>query len=387
MGGAARIWAMINFLRRQGHSVNIVTVAHSRSHVAEIQAQVNSIWMKKWVSPSKGSHILQTLKKHWDPIRKFFWISEKEFAAPFVRNALARRRDLQIEALAADVCRETKPDAVICTFAWTAPLLNTIDSDIVKVVDTIDVQHLRDKAAVEAGYPSLGIDCTAEDESSYLSSADIILAIQREERDCLKNLLPNKSIVLAEHALPVRPLPSPHDSKRILFVGNLYNPNTEGILAFIYAVWPKIRAVHRDAELIIGGHVCREVKSCPEKGIKSLGLIPDLSLEILNSAIIINPTPYGTGLKIKATEAMANGKCLVSTQQGVLGLHPDILKAAEVVPLEDMASAIIRLLQYPAARRRMERKALHFAKRHLSPDVVYAELEKCLVEASQRRSK
>lgn len=382
-GGAARIWAMTDFLRQQGHKIGMVTVAHSSQHAEEMRTRLDNLWMKAWVTQSgtfRLRRILATVRRYFLPK------NNNELAVPFTNNALFRRRDLQIEELAVNVCNEAKPDVIVCVFAWTAPLLDRLDSSIIKVVDTIDVQHLRDKAAIEAGYPALGIDCTAEDEAGNLAFADIIIAIQREERDCLKRLLPDKKIVLVEHALPLRPLLSPENSRRVLFIGNRYQPNTEGILAFIYSVWPKVRAACGDAELVVCGNVCQDMKNCPEKGIISLGLVPDPALEILNSAVIINPVPFGTGLKIKAVEAMANCKCLVSTRQGILGLHSDIMKSATVVPLEEMAPKIINYLKSPVARRRQERKAMHFARRHLRPDVVYAELEDALIQAHQRRA-
>lgn len=374
-GGASRIWALVNYLRHRGHKIGMVTLHHREDDEAELRARLDSVWM---TSSRRSKFSGRTIGRHLDTLRRYIYPHEQEVIGPVSSGLFEQRRIPAIDDLAVSVCDTSTPDAVICVFAWTAALLDRIDPTILKIIDTIDVQHLRDASATEAGYPPLGVKCTADEEKTELMRADILIAIQRHDRETIQRLLPEKKVVLAEHAMSVDPSQSPADSQEVLFIGNLYQPNVEGILAFIYSVWPKIRRKCKGAQLTVCGRVSSKVESCPEKGIKVLGLVPDLGQLMRRAAVIINPTPFGTGLKIKAVEAMAYGKCLVSTAEGVLGLHPDITDTAIVTPLEAMAPHIITLLNSTEERRALEQKAENFARMHLHAGSVYSELENAL---------
>lgn len=386
-GGAARVWAMIDFLRKHRFKVGLVTHFHSPAETKDLAARVDGLWVTPSHTAASKAVTPGRLRRWWNDVRVHFFRREVETIERYVDTShlIARRRDRALEDLGLEVSRSVRPVAVIGVFAWMACLMTRLPQDVMKVIDTIDVQHLRDKMAVDAGYPPIGIDCSAAEEQRELAKADVLLAIQRHEYQYLQEFLPDKRVVLVEHATPIRPLPSPEDSKKVLFVGNLYPPNVEGILAFIYAVWPTVRKAHPDAELHVCGLVSREVKTCLDKGIKSLGVVPDISLHVLDAALIINPTPFGTGLKIKAVEAMANAKCFISTEEGVRGLHPDVYSAAVIVPLVNMAHPIVELLSSPAQRRRLERKARQFARKHLRAESVYRDLLELLTAARSER--
>jgi glycosyltransferase involved in cell wall biosynthesis len=79
------------------------------------------------------------------------------------------------------------------------------------------------------------------------------------------------------------------------------------------------------------------------------------------------PLRIGGGTRIKAYEAMAMGKAVVSTRVGIEGLP---VRDGENVVLadapEDFAGAIARLLKDGAERERIARNARAYVEQHVS---------------------
>jgi hypothetical protein len=229
-----------------------------------------------------------------------------------------RRRNKGFEQLVSEVCRIENPVALISLFAWSAPVFDLVPTSVLKLLDTIDVQNTRAQRAKAAGTTLPGFDPppTREDEVALLSKADAILAIQSGEQEAFRCMVSGKPVLLVEHVHPLRPLPSPAESKTVFFVGNDYAPNVTGITTFLKETWSGIRKRCPQAELVICGRVCRSLPPPLDDGIRYLGVVPDIEGHYANAAVVINPILFGTGLKIKAVEALSYGKCLVARTQG-----------------------------------------------------------------------
>jgi succinoglycan biosynthesis protein ExoO len=115
------------------------------------------------------------------------------------------------------------------------------------------------------------------------------------------------------------------------------------------------------------------------------GCVPDLAPYYRQAAIVINPVPYGSGLKIKTVEALAEGKCLVCTEEAIRGLgSPEEVPVVVAGLKQGMSDRIMELLEDATQRRNLERRAWEYAKAHLRGDVVYAPLAHLLAEHAQR---
>jgi glycosyltransferase involved in cell wall biosynthesis len=359
--------------------------------------------------PFPGSRALRAIEQHADrvhtcstPLWRLNEFIKARWPTPFVRmlspriETLLRARHLRMRKKMVDgnlgsfilrkinpdlveltrrVANENPPRAVMAQFAWTARALEDVPAGVIKLLDTHDIQHLRRARAKEAGGDLPGHACTREEEVRELSRADVLIAIQRHEREALHEMCPTKHICLAEHAENTdRFLPSPPASKTVLFVGSLYDPNVRGIKRFLETAWPAVRAAVPGAELTICGTVCDGLFTVPA-GVKKMGRVPDLEPYYRQAAVVINPVPYGSGLKIKSVEAISFGKCLVTTPTGAHGLEDDDGVPYEVAPIEEMAIPIIRWLQEPALRDEAERRTHEYARVRFSPRRVYRALE------------
>ncbi len=137
---------------------------------------------------------------------------------------------------------------------------------------------------------------------------------------------------------------------RIGFIGSLeWKPNIEGLKWFIENVWSRVNEDFPDAELHIAG------KNPPDwmsdwkvPAMKFHGMVPDSNAFLDNVHIFIVPLLSGSGMRLKVVEAMARGKCVVSTLVGAEGIHvengKDILLESDP---DRMAELLIEMLRNP----------------------------------------
>ena len=105
----------------------------------------------------------------------------------------------------------------------------------------------------------------------------------------------------------------------VLVVGSNYPANIVGLRDFCEHAWPLVCKENPAAELWVAGKIGDAVsKKVPQARV--LGWVENLQALYRQSAVVINPTLTGTGLKIKTIEALCNGKPLVATPNAVEGV-------------------------------------------------------------------
>lgn len=114
------------------------------------------------------------------------------------------------------------------------------------------------------------------------------------------------------------------DQPTILSVGTFnWLPNVEAVKFLVSQVWPKIKTLVKNAQLmIVGNNPTQEVFNY-EKGdpqIKVIGRIPDIRDAFKKSHVLVAPVFSGKGTRYKILEAMASGTPVVATSIAVEGL-------------------------------------------------------------------
>ena len=108
---------------------------------------------------------------------------------------------------------------------------------------------------------------------------------------------------------------------RIVFLSgnNIFNQN--GIKWFLREVFPGIRRAFPDAEVLIGGSICKVVNDFDNvDGVKLLGYIDDPAGFYAQADVAINPVYQGTGLKIKTFEAISYDKVTLVHPHSMAGV-------------------------------------------------------------------
>lgn len=119
-----------------------------------------------------------------------------------------------------------------------------------------------------------------------------------------------------------RPSQPPHHNQQICFLGSLeWQPNVQGLHWFLDKVWKHIHKEFPQAELHVAGkNPPAELKSLQAPGLKFHGMVPDAAEFMDAHHFFITPLLSGGGMRLKIVEALANGKCVLSTHIGAEGI-------------------------------------------------------------------
>lgn len=287
-------------------------------------------------------------------------------------DLISRRTDHRFDSVAAFLMSRLNPDVAIASFVWTAGALALLPPSVCRILDTVDIQYRRGELhGAMFGDDSMRSD--REVERAAWAVADYLIAIQPDEKDEIISAAGRNNVILCGHgakavAEPRLAEPGPV----VLFIGNNYAPNVEGIARFIGDAWPALRAEVPDARLWVVGTVGDALGEVPP-GVEILGRVDDLRAIYDAAAVIINPVDVGTGVSIKLIEALCHGRATVTTSVGIRGMR-GAEGAVIVAELPQMAGAVGELLGSPERRQALEAAATQFARHNLSSDVVFREL-------------
>lgn len=167
-----------------------------------------------------------------------------------------------------------------------------------------------------------------------------------------------------ERFTPALEAPEP---RRLLFIGSFAHlPNLIGLEAFVRLAWPRLRAAGAKLHIISGAdpghyldlHKDRVQVDLRDPRIEWEGYVADVRPAYGRAEIVVAPLLASAGTNIKILEAMAMGKAIVATPAAVNGLDVEPGVDALIVPaVEEMADALLRLMQDQQARTAMERAA------------------------------
>ena len=261
---------------------------------------------------------------------------------------------------------EFDPTAVIAEYIWMAPCLDKVTNKAIKMIDTHDVMHVRKDSEA-------WVTCSKEEEAGLLRKANVIIAIQKNEKKKFGEMVLDRKVICVPHYFNVKQIKGRSKKDVIAFIGGQNPPNRRGIKSFLSVSWPIIKKEYPEAEFRIYGNVARYIPEGYE-GVSKMGFIKKLEKAHKAAKVIINPVAIGTGLKIKNVEALCFGNALVTTSCGADGLEEGAGKAFIVE--DDMGrfgKAVVKLLKDNFYRESLEKNALEFAKKNFNRKAVFKE--------------
>jgi glycosyltransferase involved in cell wall biosynthesis len=181
----------------------------------------------------------------------------------------------------------------------------------------------------------------------------------------------------------------------LVFTGSMdWLPNEDAIVFFARAILGKIKKQVPDVTLTVVGRnpsrrLFEELKAYPE--ISLVGRVEDVRPYISRHSLYLIPLRIGGGTRIKAYEAMAMGKAIVSTGIGVEGLPVRDREHLIVADAPDaFAAAVIQLLRDGQQRTQIARNARCFVETHCSwvkVAEVFANVCRNIVDATSAEAK
>ena len=242
-------------------------------------------------------------------ITKFQLKYNNEVDGYFPRNIKKNIRDLQASQ---------HFDIVICEYAAMSKALTFFDDSVFKILDTHDGFTDRFNVYLKNNLTPDWFTFYRSQEGKALQRADLVIAVQDEEKKYFSGLTKSKVIRYCTVYEPKKMPPRLFEKKLLYFASNnLINNIT--LKKFESEIMPLIKSKHPDVQLLVGGSICNSYVPLTER-THLTGMVDDPSDFYSSGDIVINPEYSGTGYKIKTMEALCYGMPMVCTNVGAVGL-------------------------------------------------------------------
>lgn len=201
---------------------------------------------------------------------------------------------------------------------------------------------------------------TGSYEANVYSKFDACLVVTKEDKELLTSLCSHMNCIVLPNGVDTeyfKPVDVEEDFPSMIFVSDMSgSPTTDNIFHFYKEIFPMIRKEIPEVKLyLVGRNPAREIsKLACDHSVIVTGYVDSVRPYLAKSSIFIAPMIMGTGIKNKVLEAMAMGKCIITTPIGVQGI--------DAIPLEHMivandpkefATCTIELLKHKQLRQKL----------------------------------
>lgn len=169
------------------------------------------------------------------------------------------------------------------------------------------------------------------------------------------------------------------------FIGNMrYDPNIIAVRNFVNNIFPTILQKYPNTKFyIVGANPTKEILSLHSNNVIVTGFVEEVEIYMQQSSIVVAPMLTGAGLQNKILQAMALKCCVVTTTIGAEGLHINNEELAIADGNNNIADAIISLLDDKIKRHNMGEKAYNYIKQNFSEEKVYKKFEQFIFAAKK----
>lgn len=165
-------------------------------------------------------------------------------------------------------------------------------------------------------------------EVRLVCEASAAMVVSGRDREAIARDLPDEAAARL-HVVPLA-VPAPESARRVhrsgppllVITGNLgYFPTAEGLLWFLAEVWPRLRALHPELELLAAGERAgaRLRRALAEAGARLEESPSDLRPVLGRATVALAPMRGGAGQPMKILEAWAEGVPVVATPWAAAG--------------------------------------------------------------------
>ncbi|MDZ7957148.1 MAG: glycosyltransferase [Aulosira sp. DedQUE10] len=213
-------------------------------------------------------------------------------------------------------CKNFSFAAVFVEYVFLSKVIDHVPKKTLKIIDTHDVFANRHISLIENKVAASFFSTSTKEEVRGLNRADLVLAIQEEEKEYFERHI-KPDVIEVSHL------------ENENFINKKYqNVQSVGIIASRNAI--NISSVKKFLEIVnstpyfknlkiyIAGSVCQEI-SQSSPNVMFLDYVDSLEHFYSLADIYINPMLSGTGIKIKTLEAFSYGVPFLSTTSGSLG--------------------------------------------------------------------
>lgn len=201
-------------------------------------------------------------------------------------------------------------------------------------------------------------------ESIIYKSFDTCIVVTHRDKLLLQRYLPDVDISIIPNGVDFdyfKPMSIEKEHWSLIFVGSMNQlTNIDGVLRFYREIYPLIKKEVPKVKLyIVGANPTKEiVRLTTDESVIVTGFVEDIRPYLDKASVVIAPMFYGVGIKNKILEAMAMGKAIVTTTNGIEGI--DAIPGKHVITAdtaEEFAKRVIELLHDDQLRNKIEKNA------------------------------
>jgi glycosyltransferase involved in cell wall biosynthesis len=180
-------------------------------------------------------------------------------------------------------------------------------------------------------------------ERRAIRQSERTFVCSEEDRSYLTRTMRVDGVSVIPNAVAMPEPSPPAPEKTVMFIGVLsYAPNRNAAGLLVNEIWPKVRKLVPDAQLLIAGSYAEQVEGFPGgNGVTFTGFVDDLEDLYARTQVVCVPIATGGGTRIKIIEAVGHGRPVVSTPIGAEGL--DMIDGEHIL-LREEPSAIAEAL-------------------------------------------
>ncbi|MBL0275918.1 MAG: glycosyltransferase [Anaeromyxobacter sp.] len=284
------------------------------------------------------------------------------------RSLLRQQVSARFQRALDELVRRERFDLVILSFPGLT--YYRLPPGIPTITDTHNVEYdiwrryaSQSRGLVARAYHRYQAWLMKRDELAACRGGDALLTTSERDRDVFQADLPAQSIHVVPNGVdldfftppPVEPRPN-----SLVFCGLMnWAPNDEGMTFFLDRVFPLVQQEVPDATLtIVGANASRALQRRATDRIVVTGYVTDVRPYVAAGQVYVIPLLVGGGTRLKALEAMAMRKPIVTTSVGCEGI--DLVQGESALfadAPEGLAAAIVRLFREPALRAHLADRA------------------------------
>jgi len=234
---------------------------------------------------------------------------------------------------------------------------------------------VKEPSRIKRFYYNLLASRIKEMELKITEKIDLLIPISAKDADFFKIKEPNFCKVSPTGMVATKfKLTQPSELNAIFFIGSLdWMPNQEGLLWFIKNVWVPLYSKYPQWKFIIAGRKApvNFVKKLVQFPIVFAGEVNDSTEFIDKYQLMVVPLISGSGMRIKIVEAMARGKCILTTSKGAEGIDAQNLN--EIVIADNsvlMTEYLEKLFQNPNLIKDYGENAFKFASNNFKNEIL-----------------
>ena len=242
------------------------------------------------------------------------------------------------------------------------------------ILHTVDLRYLREEREAELlnnDTKRIRAAQRRQQELSLIAKVDCTIVHTPVEKALIEERLPISNILVFPYIAKVRRSAVALDVRRdIMFLGGyLHRPNVDAVEFFLSEVWPLlVRELPTDVRfLVVGANPPARLSSLASDRILVTGQVSELGPYFDKSRVFVAPLRYGSGIKGKIVQSMANGVPSVVSSIGAEGMMLTSGEQAIIADLtEAIRQAVMDLFENRGLWLAMQASGYEFVEKHYS---------------------